>query len=813
MAETKIKITADTQQAERDIRRLESALEGIDEVANGAGKALAAITAAAGAMGYAILKTLESAGQLIDASKVLGMSAGNLQALQHAAALAGVSAEELNGALMKMSNNIGDAIIKGTGPAKDAFDRLGVSLDDVAKKRPDEQFKMLAGALAEVKNGSERAALATDLFGKGMAGKALEVAKGIEEANAQLDKFGLRLSSLDVAALDMAGDSVDELKSLFGSALQKAVADLAPLILGITKTIKDAVEEAGGFEVIWGKVKAAIKEALNIAIFTASILAIGKIVVIVGSLVTAIRTAKTAMELFNLTVMKNPLMLAVGAAILLAKVLGVDVVGYIAEASGLSDNMKEATSDIAVESEKIAAADAADVEYKKQLNQEQQKALKALEDTLLKLEQTTQFERDKLDLGEAQANINKAIAEEQAKLEKVGLSLNDQQKERITNAYTELQAVKDLAAINKAIKDQEVERVGLGQMDKDLREQMVAIAKMEEQLKRSMTEEEKSRLTSAIQLTQEAKKQHDISQAIYDFTRKQTELEKINRGIGLQSKLDPAKTAGTDYAKDQEALQTMLDNKLISETEYYAQRAKLAEDYQIKMLELENTEFQNFGRLNDMKIQAEANRHAEALRNQTDFLGQQMFSNDTIKQIAQDRANFEKKTDLEKTQWAIDNMGQMFSALGQQNKKAFEASKALNIATAIMNTYMGATKALATYPWPFGMIAAGLAIATGMLQVNQIRSQQYSGRALGGPVMGGKPYLVGENSPEIFTPSTTGRIDRLDQLTGNSAPVTVNFSIQANDTAGFDQLLSQRKGLITQIIRDAQQERGQRVGY
>jgi SLT domain-containing protein len=129
-----------------------------------------------------------------------------------------------------------------------------------------------------------------------------------------------------------------------------------------------------------------------------------------------------------------------------------------------------------------------------------------------------------------------------------------------------------------------------------------------------------------------------------------------------------------------------------------------------------------------------------------------------------------------------------------------------------MNTYQGATKALATYPWPFGMIAAGLAIATGMLQVNQIRSQQYSGRALGGPVMGGRPYMVGENGPELFTPNTTGNITRNSDLQ-NQAPTNVTFNIQANDTAGFDQLLTQRKGLITQIIRDANQERGQRVGY
>ena len=811
MAETRIKITADTQQAERDIRKLESALAGIDEVANGAGKALAGITAAAGAMGYAILKTLDSAGQLIDISKVLGVSAGNLQALQHAAAQAGVSAEELNGALMRMSANIGDAIIKGTGPAKDAFDRLGVSLDTVARQRPDQQFQTLAKALAGVQNGAERAALATDLFGKGMAGKALEVAKGFEEADNKLRQLGLRLTDMDVAGLDMAGDAVDELASLFDSSLKKAVADLAPVILGIVKTIKDAIEAAGGFEVVWGNIKDAIKTALNIAIFLGAILAIGKMVTIVGSLVVAIRTAGTAMALFNAVVMKNPLMLAVGAAILLAKVLGLDVVGYIAEASGLTSNMAEATQEQRVESEKIAEANAKEVEFKKQINAEQQKALDALDQTILKLEQSTQFEKDKLSLGEAQANINKMIAEEQAKLEKTGLKLTEGQRERITNAYLELQATKDMAAIDKAISDNSAERLNLSIADKKEREVALAITKMEDQIKRSLTDTERERLSNSIKLTQQAREQSAIADAITDATRQQTELEKINRGLSLQRTIGGGTNQGfvtsqREYDRDQEALQTLLDRKIISEQDYYQQREELARQFNLKIQELELQRIQT-------TLMAEQSGMAMLLSERDKATLQAVGQQERQRAIVDERMKFEKKSDLEKTQFAIDNAQSVFAALGQQNRKAFEASKALAVASAIMNTYQGATKALATYPFPFNLIAAAASIAAGMAQVSAIRSQQYSGRALGGPVMGGQTYMVGENGPELFTPQGTGSITRNGDLQGGGGNTTVNFTITANDTAGFDQLLTDRRGLITQIIRDAQQERGQRAGY
>jgi len=165
---------------------------------------------------------------------------------------------------------------------------------------------------------------------------------------------------------------------------------------------------------------------------------------------------------------------------------------------------------------------------------------------------------------------------------------------------------------------------------------------------------------------------------------------------------------------------------------------------------------------------------------------------------------------MEKYGFAIDQAAQMYSALGSQNKKAFEAAKAFNIANAIMNTYMAATKALAAYPPPFSFIAAAAAVGMGLAQVAQIRSQQYSGRALGGPVMGGNPYIVGENGPELFTPNTTGSITRNDQL-GMGGVTNINFTIQANDAQGFDDLLVQRRGMITQMVSDALVEKGQRA--
>ena len=53
------------------------------------------------------------------------------------------------------------------------------------------------------------------------------------------------------------------------------------------------------------------------------------------------------------------------------------------------------------------------------------------------------------------------------------------------------------------------------------------------------------------------------------------------------------------------------------------------------------------------------------------------------------------------------------------------------------------------------------------------------GRASGGPVQGGTPYLVGERGPELFVPGRSGNIVP-NNVVNNSQPVTVTMNIQMN---------------------------------
>ena len=103
------------------------------------------------------------------------------------------------------------------------------------------------------------------------------------------------------------------------------------------------------------------------------------------------------------------------------------------------------------------------------------------------------------------------------------------------------------------------------------------------------------------------------------------------------------------------------------------------------------------------------------------------------------------------------------------------AGKALAVASATINTYLGATKALATYPPPFGAIAAGVVIAGGLLQVKKIISTKIPkppGMKLRGSGGGGGSAPAAPQIPQIQTAQA------LEQDSGSQISETIAASSQ-----------------------------------
>ena len=141
------------------------------------------------------------------------------------------------------------------------------------------------------------------------------------------------------------------------------------------------------------------------------------------------------------------------------------------------------------------------------------------------------------------------------------------------------------------------------------------------------------------------------------------------------------------------------------------------------------------------------------------------------------------------------------ASLSSHYKAAFALNKSFALKDAIINTYNGVAKAL-NNPFPLNLGFAAIALANGMAQVAAIRSTQF--RANGGPMSAGSPYIVGERGPELVVPNQAANVVPNDQMGGGN--FTINIS--ANDTAGFDELLTKRRGTLMNIINQSLNERG-----
>lgn len=518
--------------------------------------------------------------------------------------------------------------------------------------------------------------------------------------------------------------------------------------------------------------------------------------------VANINAIARAFRALNLIMAANPM-------ILLATVAAGIAVAIYDMVDG-TEELNDASQEVLNTEEEIRGVQQARVGVAQELTKEQENAVKALESVIDRTRIQAQYQENILRLGERQADIERIVAEEKAKLVSVGIQLSQQDEQRLRNGIALEQSAR--RNVELAREQGQAYSTAFESGASAIERAQMQLATFNDQVRRGLTRSEIQKEMEQAFLTdpvmQQAARQR-LEQAVND---------EIGLAIGKYDKLTALRHTHNQKLRelDDILLKASLGTIQLEERQRRAlenSRLEMTKEFNVQLLELQRKLQEDSLELTRRRINEELMLERSGLAKKLSIADQQALQqigqNERQAAIVRERIEFEKKSELEKGQFALQQGAEIFNQLGTYNKRAFEAAKAFNIANAIMNTYMGATKALATYPPPFNFIAAAAVVASGLAQVAAIRGQQYSGRRLGGPVLGNTSYIVGENGPELFTPTTNGSITRNGDL-NRSEPVTVNFNINANDATGFDDLLIQRRGLITQMISDAMQERGQR---
>ncbi|NGQ93264.1 phage tail tape measure protein [Rhodobacter sp. HX-7-19] len=227
-------------------REMEAANTRLAAFARRAGIAMAALTAAAGAAGVAMIR---SGLQTIDAQAKLAQSmqttVESVQTLTWAGELAGVSMGEIEQATKKLTTRLSEAAT-GSGSAVGALERLNLTVAGLQAMPLDQRIVAIQEALTSLVPEAEQAAVASDLFGDRAALAFLRIDPAtLREAAQDVRDFGVAVSASDAAQIERTGDALARL-SLIGVGLtNRLTAAVAPALEAVANALADMARATG----------------------------------------------------------------------------------------------------------------------------------------------------------------------------------------------------------------------------------------------------------------------------------------------------------------------------------------------------------------------------------------------------------------------------------------------------------------------------------------------------------------------------------------------------------------------------------------
>ena len=225
-------------------------------LAGGFAAVAAAIVKAEKAMISMTKESAAFADNIITLSMQTGQSTQQLQEFAYASELIDVSVDTLQGSLTKLTNNMQDTM-NGTGNAKASFEALGVSVTnaDGSMRSANDVFYETIDALGQVKNDTERDAMAMDIFGRSAQDLNPLIIQGSKTLKAYADEahnMGYVLDDEALSALGAVDDAYQRLQKTQEGVKNQLAVEFAPYLEefygDVTTMVKDggkAIKDSG----------------------------------------------------------------------------------------------------------------------------------------------------------------------------------------------------------------------------------------------------------------------------------------------------------------------------------------------------------------------------------------------------------------------------------------------------------------------------------------------------------------------------------------------------------------------------------------
>lgn len=252
LATLSIDLVAQTAKFEADMRRSAGVVEAAATRINGAFGGIGTVFAG-NVLSSAATKAIRGLVQLFpdlvngaarfqDLEEKTGASAEALASFTTAGDVAGVSADELAGFMVKLTSGLAKTSdeAKGVGPAIAA---LGIDFESFRQLAPEKQFELIAQRLNTFKDGAGKTAIAVALLGKSGA-DALPFFKELAQSGLTQN----RLTAEQIRLADAYADRQARLKSELKQAAQIAALQALPAFTALTEQLSKAAVAALGLD-------------------------------------------------------------------------------------------------------------------------------------------------------------------------------------------------------------------------------------------------------------------------------------------------------------------------------------------------------------------------------------------------------------------------------------------------------------------------------------------------------------------------------------------------------------------------------------
>lgn len=747
MADIKVTLEIDNRQYLAELNKADTVTKQFEKTTKNSSDGMIAgfskLQVAAAAVTASFFATAQSvmsfADNIVDLAKAHETSAASVLAFGKALAQNGGNADNAGRAYLELAKSIAEAN-GGNLKTLSTFERLGVTISDLGALSETEIRDKLIKGLEGVRDPSERAALAAQMFGKALNGVDLRnIAQSIEENNAKYAKHEAALQSAADAYDNIAGVITD-----FKIAFAEAFKPLFDLINNIKPDNIDAIATA--------------------------LRHIGVALLVMGSaaVVNGLNAVRVAIIGIGSASAKNPI-LAIG---MLIAQLGLGVY-----------EMAKAEKEVAAETEKATEKTETHKKSQDGLIEKLGQARKQLEKITEGYKIANEAALKKLDTELETLGLSEEEKKVRTELGNIELATQNKLLE-LKNAFQGMDA--DMQAKQRSAYNEQIQQITKqGELQKSNVEQRLRAIESEKRLMEATAGTYNIFADGLIKLAEQTaafEKLGKTAQERVAIEQRMNELIAYQKSLreGAGKMFDTVEAAKFNEAiasitRDTELL-NLSSQELTAEYEKRviaaAKEAGISEESIKKLIELYGDQLVAINGVGQLQAQMAE----ETRKRQRDF---SVGWKDAFQQYADDATNAARLAERLFTK-LTQGLEDAFVNFAKTGKFAFKDL----MASLVEELLRSQIRQLLAQTFSFGNNVGG-SIFSGIGKL--------FGFADGGSIPLGRPVLVGERGPELFVPSSNGTVVPNGQLSSGG---NVTYNISAVDAASFKEMIAKDPAFI-----------------